>query len=141
MVSRGKDGAEDAPGDHLGIGGTHLAEGRLLFFNGNQANEALTGTTEIAPKTWNHVVLVRDGPRVTVYLNGKTEPEINGEAAITVPADSDPLFFGGRNDRFANFAGKLDEIAVYDRALTPDEIAAHQRAAGLDALDQRAASR
>ena len=68
----------------------------------------------MAVKTWYHVVLVRDGRKVAVYLNGNTEPD-----------GPERLFVGGRNDNFANFAGKIDEVAFYDRVLTPDEVARH----------------
>ena len=31
LFSRGPDGAEDAPGDHVGIGGTATSKGKLIF--------------------------------------------------------------------------------------------------------------
>jgi len=131
IFSRGADGAEGAPGDHLAIGGTHSSTGKLVFFNGNALNQALSGTTEIPVKTWNHVVIVRDGKRVTVYLNGQSKPEISGEAEIGFASGVKQVFVGGRNDNFANFEGKIDEIAVYGRALSAKEAAGHYRAAGL----------
>ena len=39
------------------------------------------------------------------------------------------LFVGGRSDDLGHFEGKIDEVAVYDRALSADEIAEHVRAA------------
>jgi len=127
MFSRGADGAEGGPGDHLGIGGTHTpaATGKLIFFNGDELKELAVGTTEIRPKTWHHVVLVRDGKKVTVYLDGNTKPEIAAEAGVSLPAGVDQLFIGGRSDNIANFEGKIDEVAVYSRALAPEEIARH----------------
>ena len=35
------------------------------------------------------------------------------------------------SDNFAGWEGKIDEVAVYDRALEPAEVARHYRAAGL----------
>ena len=61
--------------DQLAIGGTRSAPGRLVFLG---EGSPLVGKTPIAPKTWNHVVLVRDGRRVAVYLNGA--PDLSGEA-------------------------------------------------------------
>jgi hypothetical protein len=131
IFSRGADGAEDAPGDHLAIGGTHGQTGRLVFFNGNVLNQVLSGTTEIPVKTWNHVVIVRDGKKVTVYLNGQLKPEISGEAEIGFPSGVKQVFLGGRNDNFANFEGKIDEVAIYDRALSAQQAFEHYRAAGV----------
>jgi hypothetical protein len=119
FISRGPDGAKGAPGDHLGIGGTHSHAGKLIFFTGNERNQLLAGKTVLGLKRWHHVALVRDGQAVTVYLDGK--PEIAGEAAA-VEGDV-PLFLGGRSDNFANLAGKLDEVAVYDRVMTEREVA------------------
>ena len=38
------------------------------------------------------------------------------------PAGLDRLFFGGRCDNQSNWEGRLDEIAVFDRALSAEEI-------------------
>jgi len=117
LFSRGAERGEMAPGDHLGIGGTSVASGCLLFFNGNQANQVIAGKNALAPKTWNHVALVRDGEKVAIYLNGRAEPEAIGEATVTRTA-GDPFFVGGRSDKFANFEGKIDEVAIYARRFT-----------------------
>ena len=134
MFSRGSDGAAGAPGDHLGIGGTHERhEGRLLFFNGNQLNEVLTGSTVIEPRSWNNAVMVREGNKVRVYLNGNLRPEIIGEAEVGIPASVDQIYIGGRNDNFANFQGRIDEVSVFNRALTADEAASLYKTSGLPA--------
>ena len=75
------------------------------------------------------MVVVRQGRNVSVYLDGGPNPEIRGQAEIGYPAGCGQLFFGGRNDGFAPLEGKLDEVSVYNRALGPDEIAAHYAAA------------
>lgn len=122
FFSRGQDHVLDAWGDHLGIGGTSGGQGKLIFLHG-EGQPASEGRTEIPRWTWSHVVLVRDGERVRVYLNGESAPQIEG----TVPADFPPgyehLFFGGRCDNVCNWEGRLDEVALFDRALTPAEIA------------------
>jgi hypothetical protein len=105
--------------------------GRLVFVNGDKLNQRLAGNTEIEPKAWYHVVLVRDGKKVAVYLNGNADPEISGETAIEYRSDADQLFIGGRSDNFANFEGKIDEVAIYSRALTSSEVAEHWKTSGL----------
>jgi hypothetical protein len=129
LFSRGEDGAAGAPGDHLGIGGTHQNDlaGKLIFYNGNALAQLLVGRTPLETKTWYHVVLKRQGDRVRVHLNGQREPEIDGQAEDTGAARCDQLFFGGRNDNLFNLEGKLDEVAVYDRVLSADEIAGHYK--------------
>jgi len=129
LFSRGAEGAKGAPGDHLGIGGKSTAMGRLLFYNGDALKQVLAGTTKIGLRTWNHVVLVREGKKVAIYLNGNPAPEIAGEAAIGFPPGVEQLFIGGRSDNLFNFEGKIDEAAIYDRALSPDEVAKHYASA------------
>ncbi|HSH94127.1 MAG TPA: PVC-type heme-binding CxxCH protein, partial [Roseimicrobium sp.] len=132
LFSKGPDGNSQAPGDHVGIGGTYRKEltGRLIFFNGNQRNEVLGGRTVIPPGTWNHVVVVRDGTRVRAWLNGIAEPEIDGPAAVSAGEAKD-IFLGARTDRFAPLDGYLAEWALFDRALTSDDAVKLQRASGL----------
>ncbi|MCF6284542.1 MAG: hypothetical protein L3K26_05075, partial [Candidatus Hydrogenedentes bacterium] len=122
LFSRGPKGDNNAPGDHLGIGGTHNTghAGKLILFNGNAANEVVAGKTTIPPHTWNHVLLIRDGSHVTAYLNGESTPEIDAELSVTA-GDAREFFLGARSDKFAPLAGYLTEFALFDRALTADE--------------------
>ena len=129
LFSRGTDGGRETPGDSLGIGGKHLAQGKLLVYNGDARKEAVEGATDIGLRTWNYVVLVRDGRKVRVHLNGSRLPEIASELAAGCPAGCRQVFIGGRNDTFASFEGKIADVAVYPRALTPDEVARHFAAA------------
>ena len=92
--------------------------------------ETVVGHTSIEPKTWNYVVLLHDGSKVAVYLNGNTKPEITGRAKGDNQSNSPGISIGGRDDGFANFEGKIDEVAIYPRRLTATEIARHFRTAG-----------
>jgi len=82
---------------------------------------------------------VREGRRVTGYLNG--EPDFSGELESTVPSGEASLFLGGRCDNFANFEGRLDEVALFDRALSSEEVASHFKAGGLSAPATASVSR
>ena len=131
--SRGADGDKAARGEHLGIGGTFRADltGKLILFNGNERDEVLVGRTTLALRAWHHVALVREGGKVRVHLDGRAEPEMAGEFNHTVPPDENSIFIGGRNDGMFNFEGKLDEVALYPRALAAGEVAAHYQASAV----------
>ncbi len=124
----------------LGISGTNanLAPGRLYFSSGRTIG---VSRTKIAPKTWHHIAPVRKGRRVAIYLDGDPVPEIPGETAVEAAFRPESIFVGGRKDRAASFEGKIDEVAVFDRALASEEIARHFKASssGRDAsnLDKR----
>ena len=121
MFSRGRDHGLGPQSEHLGIAGTDEGAGCLIFQNGEDSSR-LTGRTPLKRWTWNHILLVRNGNKVQVWLDGAGEPEIDG----IVPAVTQqvPWFFGGRSDGESNWEGRLDEIAVFDRALSPADAAA-----------------
>jgi hypothetical protein len=122
LFSHAADGDDGQNGDNLGIGGTHEAgrSGKLFIWTGKAKDQNLLGRKVIAPGSWNHLVLVRSGKTMRVYLNGDTKPEIVGEIAVAAP-ENRKLFVGARNDRFAPLKGFLAELAVFDRALTAEE--------------------
>lgn len=128
LFSRGGPRGQES----LAIGGTNGAMGKLTFTCGTGAARALlAGPTTIQPKTWNHLVLVRQGRTVRVHLNGQAAPEIAGEAASFEDSKGSSLSFGGDPENAASLEGRLDEVAFYLRALKPAEVAAHFRASGL----------
>jgi hypothetical protein len=100
-------------GESLGLGG-----GRLFYSNG--ATTELRGGAEIPLKTWVHVALVRNASQVRVYLNG--ELAISGEVGPPA-AGTGRMYLGGKPDAAESFEGKLDEMAIYPRAVDAREIA------------------
>lgn len=119
LLSRGRNHGLDGQGEHLGVGGTASSPGKLIYQHGDV--KPVAGRTAVERWTWNHLLLVRDGRQVRLYLNGKEEPEIEVESPPP-PWAIETLYFGGRCDNVANWEGRLDEIAVFDRALSRDEL-------------------
>lgn len=108
--------------DSLGIGGSAVGQGLLFAFN---AATVVAGTTPLALNRWYHVVLARSGTTVALYLNGA--PEASGP--LTPVFTTSTFSFGVRSDNLYPFKGYLDEVAIYDRALTPAEVAVHYQRA------------
>lgn len=128
LFSRGRAGSPQA--EQLGIGGTQLrvGEGRLFFRAGDAAKETVVGRTPLEFRKWHHVALVRRGSEVRVYLDGGVSPDLI-VAVVGRSENEASLAFGGHHEsNEATFEGRIDEISVFARALTPDEIAAHYRA-------------
>jgi hypothetical protein len=57
-----------------------------------------------------------------IYCNGKTE--IRGEAVVINGMRRAKFLLGG-TEGGASLEGKVDEVAIYDRALSAKEVAAH----------------
>lgn len=121
FFSRGPDQGLGLRGDHLGVGGRSGHTGRLVFLHGDRPEPVAAGKTEIPRWTWHHVAFVRDGAVVRAYLDGRLEFEARSPADL--PGAEGFFFFGGRSDNDANWEGRLDEIAVFDRALSESRVA------------------
>jgi len=115
FYSRDHNHGVSAYGEHLGIGGKSGNTGKLVF---QSSSGPVAGKTELPRWTWQHVTLVREVDMARVYLNGVLEIETKAPR-VSVPA----VLFGGRSDNEDNWEGRLDEIAVFARALSAEEVA------------------
>jgi hypothetical protein len=77
-----------------------------------------------------HLVMAYDGALMRLYVDGVLRDTANG--LLDVPNSPDArLVFGDRvQGTFYKLHGVLDEIAIYDHALSPARVAAHFAAAG-----------
>jgi hypothetical protein len=110
-----------------------------LFFHMNgllnpqtgQGLPALVSRTTFDDTDWHHLVAGFDGAAQYLYVDGRME---SWQATRgTRSALNEDIFLAAENDAGGPryfFNGFLDEVAVYDRALTPVEILDHHLAAG-----------
>jgi hypothetical protein len=110
----------------------HLWEenGRLIWSIDDNVTKSQIEFSPIEVGKWYHAFGVRvKGKETRLYVNGVLEvtgPDQTGD--ITSDA---PMFFG---DRFAgerDLEGCIDEVALYNRALSDDEILQNYNASGL----------
>jgi hypothetical protein len=94
---------------------TSSSSGQLAF---------LESVTVIKTNVWYFVVGVRGSNFLQLYVNGKLEAQTNVHFAQDY--GNLPLYFGtsGQSYYDCKFGGLLDEVSLYNRALTSDEIAA-----------------
>ena len=88
--------------------------------NGISAGNATDGN-------WHHLVLTwkQGAPNgFSSYLDGRLV-ESRDAADDPIPAHNAPLYFGAFQGQFEFADGELDEIAVWERALTPEEVSAN----------------
>ncbi len=85
---------------------------------GSPFGGAITNTT-LALNTWTHLVGTFDGATFSLYLDGQLKATGAGTLGLV---NSDDLLIGGAGTCGQTFNGLLDEVKLFDRALTPSEI-------------------
>jgi hypothetical protein len=88
-------------------------------------SDLVTSSTVARVGSWHHVVATYDGQTMKLYVDG----ELQGSTRSTrsLPDRSSHLTVGGGPwDCCDRFDGSLDELAIYDRALSAGNVADHQ---------------
>lgn len=89
-----------------------------VYANGNYISNGGSSPTEDA---WNHVVITYDGSTMKQYLNGTL---VGSVAASGLPAYAVNKMFNYTIDNGNHFYGLIDELAVWERAITSEEVSA-----------------
>ncbi|MBI2081928.1 MAG: LamG domain-containing protein, partial [Deltaproteobacteria bacterium] len=106
--------------DKWGIGYNYPLTGGIGFHMQGSIAEDLGATASLSTGEWHQIVLVRDRDRWEFYLDGE---KISSEFFTgSVPNSTSTLKIGVDGELWRYFQGSLDEIAIYNRALTVDEI-------------------
>lgn len=84
------------------------------------------GNTPLLPLHWHHIAATREGDQFSLYLDGVM---VGRESAGSMPLDCREIFVGRLNGNASQsrmeargLVGRIDELAVFPRALTDDEI-------------------
>jgi len=90
------------------------------FIRINNVQKTAAGTSGLPLNTWSHIASTYDGASLRMYVNGS----LVGTLATTgnISTSSLPLRIGGNTIWGEWFKGMLDEVHVYNRALTLSEI-------------------
>lgn len=85
-------------------------------------NNGRFSTTALALNQWYFIASVYDGSKIRQYVNGTAVDSV--AFSYTIVADSRPLMIGADTPGFFEvFDGKIDDLRIYNRALSPGEIA------------------
>jgi PKD repeat protein len=104
--------------------------GQLTTVNGSATAEPWYMGAE--DTNWHHCAMVYDGSSVHIWFDRREQIMLDNEGTITgcprpitgnLPADAgDHLYIGTRSGTAPFFEGDIDEVKIYDRALTADEL-------------------
>ncbi|MCP6719929.1 MAG: prepilin-type N-terminal cleavage/methylation domain-containing protein [Patescibacteria group bacterium] len=109
--------AVDTTGWRFGINAAN--PGRLIFRDRLTPQNDTIGNTSLGLNQWYYVAAVRSGTTMMVYLNGVTD----GSGTVDGSFDDSNNFRVGRSDFSVDmWQGLIDDVRVYNRALSADEI-------------------
>lgn len=97
---------------------------QIVWEYGDGSNETVTTSTSDAITTgsWQHIVVVRDVSenKVTFYIDGSSE-DVSYTNDATGGTDTD-FFIGSFYGQAIVYDGLIDDVAVFDRVLTSNEV-------------------
>jgi uncharacterized membrane protein len=103
-------------------------DGPSAYFVSGGEDKGVIGAGDALPlHAWTYLAGTYDGSTLSIYKNGnllKSE-SVSG----TIDPSSQPLRFGGNSVWGEHFAGLIDEVRIYDHALSASEIAADMASA------------
>lgn len=93
-----------------------------LRHNATSTSTALTSSTALSSSTWYHVVGTWDGTTMKLYVNSVQKNTTT--YSISGTSNSLPTLTTGRLGTFNGwyFNGKIDEVRIYNRALSDQEV-------------------
>jgi len=114
----------------IGIGPStfygYIHDGTTGGSDGNGWNNCSPTSVSISPNEWHYVALSYNNREQKIYLDGKLLKTCtfspNGDSDGNVDAGSGNFTVGDLGTRGVYFSGLIDEVKVYNSALTEDEI-------------------
>ncbi len=93
--------------------------------SGTSVNDygSIAGKMSVNDRQWHHIVGVYDGAKMYIYVDGKLDTARDSSGSIN--STDDPVYIGENatyRERFFN--GLIDDVRVYNYALSQDEIKA-----------------
>ncbi len=81
-----------------------------------------SGSTQLPVDAWSHLAATYDGTVVRMYVNGTPLGTASRTGGILTSAE--PLWIGANPVWPEPFIGQIDEVRIYDRALTAEQVQA-----------------
>jgi hypothetical protein len=96
---------------------------RYLSANTFQANYQFSAAAGLSNQQWHHVALTHGGGTIRYYIDGALSAETTTGGAMAVPT-TQSLYLGSEARRLGSifFAGALDDVRLYNRALDAAEV-------------------
>ena len=84
-------------------------------------NPSILSSQTIHDGSFHHVAFVKQGATLSLYIDGAVD-NMTTDTTTGTTSNSSPLFIGQRGGNVNSFTGAMDDVALYNTALTPTEI-------------------
>ena len=87
----------------------------------NGSTQTITSSTQIPLNEWHHVAAIYDGTFIKLFIDGIADNSLSR----TPPVDTNESFYiaaAGKSTPVNHFEGNIDEVRVWNRALTPEQL-------------------
>ena len=116
--------------------GLNQNTGQVRFYteHENEANTVFVTDEDYADDQWHHVVAVRDGDKGKVYVDGvfvKEDAAMPGD----IGGDKTNWYLAQDGNNNGYLIGAMDEVRIYNRALTAGEVQQNFESTGLAVVD------
>lgn len=88
----------------------------------NAEVDGITTGYSLTPGVWYHVCVVKNGKNVKMYLNGKKVLDVTSRGSGPKDWKGANFYVGGNMTNLASFTGWVDEVQIWDKALTDAEV-------------------
>ena len=95
--------------------------GSIFFSQKSELQSANVHSTQLTSNVWNHVVCQKTGSNYQIWLNGVLDSSTSISISNKVSNDND-FYIGSDGINGNYFSGSLDEIRIYNRGLSSNEI-------------------
>ncbi|MDO8559193.1 MAG: LamG domain-containing protein, partial [bacterium] len=99
---------------------------KLRLYSGNIIPDEVFSTNAVSAGVWSHVAVIWDGSTVAFYINGILDRKTSRTGTQDASCNN-PFSIGGRiwGTSYNTLNGLIDEVRIYEKALTLGEIQKH----------------
>ena len=117
---------DNAGGNYGGWGFWTQTNNKLWWWNHANKDIKDNGPNSISLNQWNHVSIAWDSAQnsASFFINGIKNSTISDSTIVEKPSGNAQLLIGSMRNNLATFQfdGQIDDVRIYNRALTPQEI-------------------
>ncbi|MFA5856362.1 MAG: LamG-like jellyroll fold domain-containing protein [Candidatus Pacearchaeota archaeon] len=109
-------------GQHLPYFG-FMSDGRIIFsMNIAGTQKSVYSIKKLLDNTWYNLVFTYDGTSMKIYIDGVLDNTLNAPGTVTYYSTYKFSFGDGRSSLWYPFKGAIDEVRVYNSAISASDI-------------------